>query len=438
MANRDLKLENLLLCRNGDDPVRPLLKIGDFGAPPLVPLVPLGLLLSQCRPTAECSARLRALPCPPLTLSTASSHCRAAPRCHPPGYSKHDYNSSAHTRCGTQAYMAPEVLSCTGSYDAKVRLRVRVGMPQHKRHVQQGRMCAQLASAGSRTQARAPPCLFTDPLAPRPPPHPSSPDRAQKADVWSAGVILFTCLAGCFPWKPGDPGCVQRMVAAQVGGGQAWGGAGRWASRGMGVSPPPSLGRSRGRARLCARPTATARPPARPSRRCLMLHSHPCRPALQYEIPIGVEVSAPCRDLLSRMLTADPEARWGMDQVGGRAHAGRPLSSAAGSAVRAAAAAELAAARRAHPPPAARAHPQVMQHPWFLQDLPPGAQQMNAFYLGSTPRVDSAAPQVAAILQAAAAPGAAGEPPMACRFSAPPASPAGSGTGAAQARPATT
>jgi serine/threonine protein kinase len=32
VANRDLKLENLLLCSNGADASRPLLKIADFGA----------------------------------------------------------------------------------------------------------------------------------------------------------------------------------------------------------------------------------------------------------------------------------------------------------------------------------------------------------------------------------------------------------------------
>jgi hypothetical protein len=37
------------------------------------------------------------------------------------GYSKHDFNSSARTRCGTEVYMAPEVVCCTGKYDAKVR-----------------------------------------------------------------------------------------------------------------------------------------------------------------------------------------------------------------------------------------------------------------------------------------------------------------------------
>ena len=66
VTNRDLKLENLLLCSNAD-PGRPLLKISDFG------------------------------------------------------YSKHDANSSAATQCGTEAYMAPEVVLSTGKYDAKVR-----------------------------------------------------------------------------------------------------------------------------------------------------------------------------------------------------------------------------------------------------------------------------------------------------------------------------
>ncbi|KAL4858759.1 Serine/threonine-protein kinase SAPK9 [Chlorella vulgaris] len=100
VANRDLKLENLLLCSNGADAARPLLKIGDFG------------------------------------------------------YSKHDFNSSARTRCGTEVYMAPEVVCCTGKYDAK------------------------------------------------------------KADVWSIGVILYIMLAGGFPWTPGDNDCLQNIIAA--------------------------------------------------------------------------------------------------------------------------------------------------------------------------------------------------------------------------------
>lgn len=64
MANRDLKLENLLLDRQGGK--RPLLKIADFG------------------------------------------------------YSKHEMNSSAKTGVGTPVYMAPEVILGDNKYDAKV------------------------------------------------------------------------------------------------------------------------------------------------------------------------------------------------------------------------------------------------------------------------------------------------------------------------------
>ena len=67
MANRDLKLENLLLDRQGGR--RPLLKIADFG------------------------------------------------------YSKHEMNSSAKTGVGTPVYMAPEVILGDNKYDAKVALR---------------------------------------------------------------------------------------------------------------------------------------------------------------------------------------------------------------------------------------------------------------------------------------------------------------------------
>ena len=67
VANRDLKLENMLLDRDGQDGTRPLLKICDFG------------------------------------------------------YSKHEMNSSAKTGVGTPIYMAPEIIYGGNRYDAKVR-----------------------------------------------------------------------------------------------------------------------------------------------------------------------------------------------------------------------------------------------------------------------------------------------------------------------------
>lgn len=67
VANRDLKLENMLLDRDGQDGTRPLLKICDFG------------------------------------------------------YAKHDMNSSAKTGVGTPIYMAPEIIYGGNRYDAKVR-----------------------------------------------------------------------------------------------------------------------------------------------------------------------------------------------------------------------------------------------------------------------------------------------------------------------------
>ena len=66
VANRDLKLENLLLDRDGCDGTRPLLKICDFG------------------------------------------------------YSKHDSDSSAKTGVGTPIYMAPEIIYGSNTYNPKV------------------------------------------------------------------------------------------------------------------------------------------------------------------------------------------------------------------------------------------------------------------------------------------------------------------------------
>ena len=66
VANRDLKLENLLLDRDGAPNTRPLLKICDFG------------------------------------------------------YSKHEMNSSAKSSVGTPIYMAPEIVYGSNRYNAKV------------------------------------------------------------------------------------------------------------------------------------------------------------------------------------------------------------------------------------------------------------------------------------------------------------------------------
>lgn len=97
VANRDLKLENLLLDHDGSS--RPLLKICDFG------------------------------------------------------YSKHEMNSSAKTGVGTAVYMAPEVILGESKYDAKL------------------------------------------------------------ADIWSAGIILFTMLFGQYPFDVRDPRFARKVVS---------------------------------------------------------------------------------------------------------------------------------------------------------------------------------------------------------------------------------
>lgn len=62
---------------------------------------------------------------------------------------------------------------------------------------------------------------------------------------------------------------------------------------------------------------------------------------------------------------------------------------------------------------------QVMSHPWFAQDLPPGAQHMNAYYMGHAPQVEALAPQIGSILEVAAHTGVPGEPPLSVQFSRP-------------------
>lgn len=99
VANRDLKLENILL--DTVDPHRPLIKICDFG------------------------------------------------------YSKHEMNSSAKSGVGTTPYMAPEVLLGSISYNAK------------------------------------------------------------GADVWSAGVLLFTLLEGRLPFDSTQSSFARRVVSGE-------------------------------------------------------------------------------------------------------------------------------------------------------------------------------------------------------------------------------
>lgn len=98
VANRDLKLENLLLARATDPRQASMLKICDFG------------------------------------------------------FSKHEQNSSARSGVGTPMYMSPEVIMGGCRYDAK------------------------------------------------------------KTDVWSAGVVLYTMLAGSYPFDTKSPGQAQDIV----------------------------------------------------------------------------------------------------------------------------------------------------------------------------------------------------------------------------------
>lgn len=98
VANRDLKLENLLLARATDPRQASMLKICDFG------------------------------------------------------FSKHEQNSSARSGVGTPMYMSPEVIMGGCRYDAK------------------------------------------------------------KTDVWSAGVVLYTMLAGSYPFDTKSPAQAQDIV----------------------------------------------------------------------------------------------------------------------------------------------------------------------------------------------------------------------------------
>ena len=70
--------------------------------------------------------------------------------------------------------------------------------------------------------------------------------------------------------------------------------------------------------------------------------------AAQYVLPSDVPVSPECADLLTRLLVADPAGRLSMEDIKG--------------------------------------------HPWFNHELPPGAQEMNEYYLKAPPFLDMVSP----------------------------------------------
>ena len=70
--------------------------------------------------------------------------------------------------------------------------------------------------------------------------------------------------------------------------------------------------------------------------------------AAQYVLPSDVPVSAACADLLTRLLVADPAGRLSMEEI--------------------------------------------KRHAWFNQELPPGAQEMNEYYLKAPPFLDMVCP----------------------------------------------
>ncbi|KAK9837089.1 hypothetical protein WJX81_002014 [Elliptochloris bilobata] len=85
-----------------------------------------------------------------------------------------------------------------------------------------------------------------------------------------------------------------------------------------------------------------------------------------YSLPDDVQVSAPCRDLLARLLVANPSERMSMEEI--------------------------------------------KVHSWFLEDLPEGALAMNDWYLQSRPVYDQYQGMVEAMVEAAQLPGVPGEP----------------------------
>ena len=138
VANRDLKLENLLLDRDGAGS-RPLLKICDFGyskvahtcadCTKLALCFDVAYVLSMCHcagdltpsgavclfPLRACRAMHQQLSQASLVSCTVSVGANGLMSC-----MQHDVSSPAKTTVGTPVYMAPEIILGGKRYDAKV------------------------------------------------------------------------------------------------------------------------------------------------------------------------------------------------------------------------------------------------------------------------------------------------------------------------------
>ena len=291
VANRDLKLENLLLCSNDADALRPLLKIGDFG----------GWAWAAAALHSACTAPPAR---PRLHLPCCAGATRAAGAClptHPP------------TCC-----CPPAGYSSRGRADRRVELQHLRGTGGPAR----GRVASRAARRPLPARVR-----LTLAAHAAPPPDPP-PARPQKADVWSIGVILYTMLVGGFPWTPGDRDCVLNITQAKVGGragGRAQAVGARGAHRGCFAAArtrPPGAWcciccswRSCS-AVLCAPPLPALCPQAPPSAPQPSAAHHagppllpPLSPSRQYTIPQSITISQPCLELLSRILDPDPDLR---------------------------------------------------------------------------------------------------------------------------------
>jgi serine/threonine protein kinase len=156
----------------------------------------------------------------------------------------------------------------------------------------------------------------------------------QKADIWSCGVILYAMLYGCYPFSNKEPDYIRKIVTATY------------------HMPPdvqvPKLSRLF-MCCLCLRPfqesrscPVASRVPSSAKRlqqcpvtfRVTLWHSST---RSHCPAPGCTQVSAECKDLLTRLLVADSEQRLSMEDI--------------------------------------------KNHSWFTHALPSGAIQMNDWYM---------------------------------------------------------
>ena len=200
IANRDLKLENLLLDRDGHDGTRPLLKICDFGYSKVC-----FCILHRAAMLFSFLPMLGALSL--YMLSHSLKHLVSV---------QHEMNSSAKSGVGTPAYMVSHhTIKWLLLFQANLVLTAHVFIllaffgTAHSAFSPRMFLHAVSYQAGCgygilrQPTLQAPEVILAD-----------NHYDGKRADIWSCGIILYAILFGRYPFDAREPRFARKIVTA--------------------------------------------------------------------------------------------------------------------------------------------------------------------------------------------------------------------------------